>query len=523
MIRKPYSIETSFRQLGIATLTIWFFVTYFQGGSRPDESEHCHAAWLMAVQGLTPFTDFFQHHSPMLWDVLALFYRMGGDGVAVLFWGRVVSLACVMTVAWCVWKSLRLTASAEDSQIPFSFVMLIFGTTSLLMNENFIIRPEIISCALFALAWLFSRTIRIRGGYSPAEKALGTFAAGALYGLCVYSSPRFVLLAPLFALGEWGRSRTDALRTLGVFALGAAAAFAAYLRVDGLGFRDFYVHVLLFSAKLQKMGEAPRLRRFYWDRSFFSAAPLAATLFLCEFYRRRAPERKVESGLWLALVVTVMLASIGLSYPHTYPQNFIPTILVMLFAIVEVGRNFSWRKWEPTLKPALIVAFLWSITTLTTDLRKWVFREHDIFSVYLEKSILLSHLQPGDTVLLPYDRHPIAAPDASFYAGYLESEDRRQKAFSEWARTVAEMPPFDLIADLREKKPKLIAPPSLLYVIPHNDRPELKEIRQTWYHHPYATDPRWEYSHIGIRRDFPRQVRVSALPRLNKTDFKTFP
>ncbi len=522
-MRKPISQETVFRHFGIAAITMWFFITYFQGGSRPDETEHCHAAWLIAVQGLAPFTDFFQHHSPMLWDVLGLFYRMGGEGVAVLFWGRLVSLSCVMLITWCLWKSLRLTATADEARIPFCAAVLTFATSNLMMNENFIIRPETISAALFALAWLIARTLRLRNAYSTAETVMGTLAAGALYGWSLYASPRFVLLSPLFLLNERGQSKAATVKSLFIFAIGAVTAVAVYLRIDGLTAHDFYVRVLLFSARLQRIGDPPKLRRFYWNRTFFTAVPLVASLLLCEFYRRHLPEKRVENLYWTGLILLVFFGSIGLSYPHTYPQNFMPLVLILLFGVIEAGRRFSWAGAEATLKPALIVVFAWSMATMATDLRNWFFREHDIFSVYLEKTTLLSHVPPGATVLLPYDRHPIAAPNASFFAGYLESDDTRQKQFVEWAATKVDMPPFDLIADLREKKPALIAPPSLLFVIPNRDLRELKQIRQTWYRHPYASDPRWEYSHIAIRQDFPRQVRVSRLPPLYRHDHRTFP
>ena len=34
-----------------------------------DEIEHAHAAWQMS-QGLLPFNDFFQHHSPVFWILI---------------------------------------------------------------------------------------------------------------------------------------------------------------------------------------------------------------------------------------------------------------------------------------------------------------------------------------------------------------------------------------------------------------------------------------------------------------------
>ena len=39
-----------------------------------DEVEHASAAWQMS-QGLLPYNDFFQHHSPVLWIILSPLFK----------------------------------------------------------------------------------------------------------------------------------------------------------------------------------------------------------------------------------------------------------------------------------------------------------------------------------------------------------------------------------------------------------------------------------------------------------------
>ncbi|HWQ27408.1 MAG TPA: hypothetical protein VNN12_00100, partial [Dehalococcoidia bacterium] len=36
----------------------------------PDELEHVHASWCIA-KGMVPYRDFFEHHTPWLWYLLA--------------------------------------------------------------------------------------------------------------------------------------------------------------------------------------------------------------------------------------------------------------------------------------------------------------------------------------------------------------------------------------------------------------------------------------------------------------------
>src|SRR2546428_5467978 len=55
----------------------------------PDESQHLHAAWLIA-QGRVPYADFWEHHMPLLSYALAPVTRWFAERPEVYFAGRAI-------------------------------------------------------------------------------------------------------------------------------------------------------------------------------------------------------------------------------------------------------------------------------------------------------------------------------------------------------------------------------------------------------------------------------------------------
>ncbi len=58
----------------IALILAFGFVAALRLGYQPDEMEHLHAAWNVG-QGRLPYHDFFEHHPPLFYTLLAPFLR----------------------------------------------------------------------------------------------------------------------------------------------------------------------------------------------------------------------------------------------------------------------------------------------------------------------------------------------------------------------------------------------------------------------------------------------------------------
>ena len=81
-------------------------------------AEHCHVAWLIGHEHQKPIRDFFQHHQPLFWDVLQLYFRMGADGPEVLYFGRVLVVLCAGLSVLAVFLLARRLARRDDPESP---------------------------------------------------------------------------------------------------------------------------------------------------------------------------------------------------------------------------------------------------------------------------------------------------------------------------------------------------------------------------------------------------------------------
>ena len=85
------------------------FLAALRGGYEADEMEHLHGAWNVG-QGLLPYRDFFEHHPPLLYYLLAPFVRSLTHASFALFVAlRLVALGLfVLILAGLVRLSRRI-------------------------------------------------------------------------------------------------------------------------------------------------------------------------------------------------------------------------------------------------------------------------------------------------------------------------------------------------------------------------------------------------------------------------------
>src|SRR5438132_7438020 len=161
------------------------------GAGINDEAEHLHAAWLMAVRGLSPLHGFFEHHLPLLWYVLGLGFRAGMKGPESLYWARLLVLACA--ALWCgALLSFVRVWSREEARGDVALAS--FAAVAVFAQDLVVVRPETLAFGLLgASLWIWSRRT---GRFAAA------FAAGVLFGGTLFASPRFALLAPMFLIVE---------------------------------------------------------------------------------------------------------------------------------------------------------------------------------------------------------------------------------------------------------------------------------------------------------------------------------
>jgi hypothetical protein len=481
----------------------WCLFLGIQKGDPFDETEHAHVAWLMGHEHRQPLRDFFQHHQPLLWDVLQLYYRLGGDGAEVRYYGRAVVVACALVVGFCL---VRLAGRGRGALGLLPLVAL-----SLLFPALFVARPETLGLACFvlaAVAWMpreageppadplrgcpQQRSGR-RGQAPPFASWLGDLLAGALFGLALLASPRFLLLAGAFVLLPRD-SRTlffRRVRPLARLALATAAVVSAYVLLRGYSLADMRFN-LAFSGALAKVGagyfrEAPLL--------LVAAAGCAGVVVWTGGALRDAPRRRfVVHAVYLVLVLAASLLS---TWPYLYPQNlFAPAgWLGLMLAIAE-------RDVDPQLalsRRPLLSAATWAGTAgcLVAAAGNVVLGTTVADRVAQDRGLLLA-LRPGDRVLLASGLHPVCAPDASYYANPItDAEDRLAEAVRR-VRPRWPLPECDYPHDILAAKPALIDG-LVLAVLPDGERDAVLRLLRDEYE-PLAPEDSDAFRRLPVYR-----------------------
>jgi hypothetical protein len=183
--------RAGFKVCIITAAAVCFAVFLFAYPPDHDEIEHASAAWHVS-QGLLPFNDFFQHHSPLLYILYAPLYRIPFVTAHPAESVRLVSgmlslilLLLLVRMAKTVWK---------DSGTVWPVVILFLG--NFLNLQLFNMRPDLPA----ALCNLTAFYILLRRG-KPADFGF----AGFLLGLGLAFSPKyapFLLLMPGLMLAD---------------------------------------------------------------------------------------------------------------------------------------------------------------------------------------------------------------------------------------------------------------------------------------------------------------------------------
>ena len=124
----------------LAAICIYFlFLTALNKVFNKDEIEHIHSAWYI-IQGFVPYRDFFQHHNPLFWYLIAPVLVLTGDNPGILIFFRIIMFVlalCTATAASGI--AVKVTRRLEAGL--YCFILLL---TSLVFIEKAIeIRPDV--------------------------------------------------------------------------------------------------------------------------------------------------------------------------------------------------------------------------------------------------------------------------------------------------------------------------------------------------------------------------------------------
>jgi hypothetical protein len=210
-----------------------------------DEIEHVHASWYVQ-NGQVPYRDFFEHHHPLLWFLLAPLISLLGEGLSVLAAARLLMLLLAAGIGWLTWRISRLAGgSGETGFLALAILFANFMFLPCVME----VRPDV-PMVFLALAAVERLLV-----FMKEERPRPLLAASFLAALSFLFLQKVVFLFPVAAMllcfWRWRGKISSALfwKTIAVFLL-PLLAFGTWLFFSG-AFQDYFLLNWLLNVKRQ--------------------------------------------------------------------------------------------------------------------------------------------------------------------------------------------------------------------------------------------------------------------------------
>jgi len=405
--------------LSLVAVVGWLFFLLLQTGMPWDETEHAHVAWLMS-QGKRPLVDFFQHHQPLLWNLLTPYFRLGFKGAGVLVWGRLLVVCSAVAIVISLHRLGHWLG-----------VALFIGLT-LILPDWFVIRPETISAALLVAGLaIWDR---------PTASNVAAALAGAAAGAAVYASPRFALLGGFFLLlGRQSVSRWACL------VAGATVFVALYTVLAGYPLSQVIFNIE-FSAHLQTVGDSEQgLRKEFWLWLLVcTCGPLSALTAAID------RQHRTLAMLFLAYSIALFLMCDRLAGHFRYVQAYGPFLNAIPIATARITQHVRLgSRTPPKIWIGAAILLLWiGIMELTPTVS---LPQLGLVRWMQARKQLDARISPQQKVLLYTLHMPITGSDVSYYGSPLgDGQDRLCTAVRTF-KTTRLLPPCDFLADLKKR------------------------------------------------------------------------
>jgi len=160
--------------IGCCIVALALFIGHWQAIYDFDEIEHIHAAWLVGT-GSKPYIDFFEHHHPTLWYLIAPITLLFNDPSSLIYFIRVISIGGMLVFALIFERLARLIFPDSSSKWIALLVISLF-----MFNNNFVnIRPDPIMTLFLLISFYFWVRFIIHG--SLKYSIISGIAAGLAF------------------------------------------------------------------------------------------------------------------------------------------------------------------------------------------------------------------------------------------------------------------------------------------------------------------------------------------------------
>ena len=402
--------------LFLALVYVVAFLRDLTRGPRRDEVEHLHTATRMA-RGDRIYVDFAQHHPPLFHALLMPLVEEGRSVKAMqVYVTRARCLIAVITAIAIAAAALVMWRASGNPWTVVIFIALVFAADGVWRDGLGDIRPD---AAALALWWIGAALVLLTE--RPALRGLGV---GLVFVACLVIPkwPLMSLAIGIVLLIEIGRDVRSLLIATAVAALTAAAGLGATALLSDL--RWVYFHVIEVTANLL----GPQIPKST-DRVGFYAAPpllrplqllLATVLVGLAWFRARTAFASPRLVAVLFVLAAASLCEIRFLYrypmvEHRYYAAWVFAASPILALVPQSAAALLVRINESLRKPATAVMAGGVILALaaTHNFPQASFLQPDRY--WLWSAWMLARMEPGDTVWLERDIHPIGAADASYH------------------------------------------------------------------------------------------------------------
>jgi len=307
-------------------------VRYFD----PDELEHSHAAWCV-FKGLVPYRDFFEHHTPWYYYLLAPFFSLRWFAVDQSFDSarHFLLFARGSSLVLCALAVLLLVRVGFVSLGPGRRAGLLAGlllaAQPVVIQKTMEIRPDVLALPFFiAGLWFLSRGLL----EASDRRRLGWFAAGGLaLGAAIMCTQKmlFVLPGAFTGLGLWalaGRPRWAPPRWAALLVVLAGVALPGLLTWGSFALHDgggaFFRNNFLLNVKWRLRTGRNVLDTLATSWPVAVLAVVGALPTLRRLHRRAAPD---HGDVLLLCTLAGLLAGIAVM-PVPYRQYYLMPLAV---------------------------------------------------------------------------------------------------------------------------------------------------------------------------------------------------
>lgn len=371
-----------------------------------DEFEHVHAAWYV-LQGDVPYRDFFEHHHPLLWYLLAPLVALTEPSFDVLFVARGLMWVCFVGCSGLLFLIGRRLHSATAG----FWAAVLWTSFEPVLSSGYEVRPDtpMTLCLLGACLLLLRRT--------PTSD----FGGGALAGVALLFLQKAVLFAPALAIVllvvPKARWREHAARTLraSVGFLGVAGLGVLFLWAQG-GLAAWWDWAVVFNQTAPPVpGDWYEIGFRVLRRAAVQTNTLAAVAIVTGGAWLLARERG-RAGVALVLASLCLIASLAVTR-RPYSQYLLPVLtLPCLLGGVAVCAGLSRLGGDRArLLCVALAAFAISYQNrpVIRGLERTLYREQQIQRERFEYAML--HSSPRDVVFQGYPSFNLYRRDATFF------------------------------------------------------------------------------------------------------------